>query len=108
MALRSQTYGYLRNPLIIGYYSFIDPGRIKGWVGWPIADSLLSVVTCPTVGRAQDRDSSPAKMDDLPPLCYAAKHGHITQWKWTQFNMQWNAGLTEDSSSWSPIAKRHS
>jgi len=45
--------------LITAYYSSINPEGMKGWVGlvgWPIADGLPSAT-----GRAQDRESLPAR-----------------------------------------------
>ena len=50
--------------LIAAYYSFIDPERLKGWVGlvgWPIADGSPTCGHSLTVGGAQDRESSPVK-----------------------------------------------
>jgi len=26
------------------YYSFIDPGRMKGWVGWPVAGRFTHIM----------------------------------------------------------------
>ena len=50
--------------LIASYCSFIDPERMKGWVGW-LADLQRTVYphSChpSTAGRAQDRVSSPTK-----------------------------------------------
>ena len=49
------------------YYSLIDPGRMKGWVGlvgWPVADGLPTIPHSghpSAAGRAQDRVSLPAK-----------------------------------------------
>ena len=53
----------------MGYYSFIDPGRMKAWVGlvgWFLPDKFVhKVVTYSAVSSAQDRNSSPFKTDDL-------------------------------------------
>ena len=54
---------------IPAYYSFIDPERMKGWVGlvgWFVADGLVyphywSPISCRSTGRAQYRESSPAR-----------------------------------------------
>jgi len=50
---------------ISDHCSFIDPKRMKGWaglVGWPVADGLPKVIAhASAAGRAQDRESSPAK-----------------------------------------------
>ena len=56
---------YLRNPSLMGYYSFNRPRR-DGWLSWPcwLTDSgrfTHKVVTRPTVSLAQDRESSPAR-----------------------------------------------
>ena len=42
------------------YYSFIDPGRMKGWVGlvgWPVADGLPHNGHPSAAGRAQDKST---------------------------------------------------
>jgi len=56
------------------YYSFIDPGRMKGWVGlvgWPVVDGLptqWSPVGCrPSAGQGQFAGQRPA----FCQLCYA-------------------------------------
>ena len=49
--------------LIPAYFSFIDPVRMKGWVGlvgWRVADGLPSGHPS-AAGRAQDRESSPVR-----------------------------------------------
>ena len=48
--------------LIAAHYSFIDPQRMKGWVGlvgWPIADSLSGHPSA--TGRAQDGERTLAR-----------------------------------------------
>ena len=45
-----------------GRYSFINPGRMKGWVGlvsWPIADVIHGHTS--TTDRAEARESSPVR-----------------------------------------------
>ena len=53
-----------RHP-IAAYYSSIDLEGMKGWVGsvgWPIAERFTHISCHPSAtGRAQDRESSPAK-----------------------------------------------
>jgi len=52
-----------RHP-IAACYLFINPKGMKGWVGlvgWPIADGLPTSGHTSATGRAQDRESSPAK-----------------------------------------------
>jgi len=49
---------------IPAYYSFIDPKRMKGWVGlvgWPVADGLPTIVVTHHASRVWDRGSSPAR-----------------------------------------------
>jgi len=52
------------------YCSFIDPERMKGWVGlvgWPYSGRLTHISGHPSAtGRAWDRESSPVK---VLPLC---------------------------------------
>jgi len=73
----------------MGYYSFIDPGRMKGWVGlvsWPIADSLpakwspVQLLVRRRTGKVRQRSIS------FLPLCYV-------EWKSlnsTQSLVRWN------------------
>jgi len=63
-----------RHP-IAAYYSFIDPKRMKGWVGvvgWPIADGLPTSDQPSATGRALDSESRPET--NVLPL------DHATSW----------------------------
>ena len=53
------TYDNVR--LIAAYYSSIDPERMKGWVGWPIADSLPITQAITRHLEVVTRESSPVK-----------------------------------------------
>ena len=57
--------------LIPADYSFIDPERMKGWVGWPIADGLPTLVVTHQlqVERRTGKVSRPEI--DVLPLCHA-------------------------------------
>ena len=49
---------------IAAYFSFIDPERMKGWVGlvgWPVADGFHLSGHPSATGRAQDSESTPPK-----------------------------------------------
>ena len=63
---------YLRNPSLMGYYSFNRPRR-DGWLSWPcwLTNSgrfTHTVVTQLTVNLAQDRKSSPDKTGGLTTM----------------------------------------
>jgi len=50
--------------LIPAYYSFINPERMKGWVGlvgWPVADGLLTLVVTHQLQVERRTKSSPVK-----------------------------------------------
>ena len=72
--VQRQTYGYLRNPSLMDYYSFNQPRR-DGWLSWPcwLTDSgrfTHKVVTRPAVSLAQDRESSPARTGGLTTMLH--------------------------------------
>jgi len=63
---------YLRNPSLMGYYSFNRPRR-DGWLSWPCwltgsGRFTHKVVTRPAVSLAQDRESSPARTGGLTTM----------------------------------------
>ena len=82
--------------LIAAHYSFIDPERMKGWVGlvgWAPADGLPTIPHSGyplAEGRAQDRVSSPAE-DRRSANC-------ATQPTQVLFILRWKL---EISSNWS-------
>jgi len=60
--------------LIPAYFSFIDPERMKGWVGlvgWPIADGLPTLVV--TYQLQVERKTGKVRQSetDVLPLCHA-------------------------------------
>ena len=71
----SQLVGlHLRNPSLMGYYSFNRPRR-DGWLSWPcwLTDSgrfTHKVVTRPAISLAQDRESSPARSGVLTTILH--------------------------------------
>jgi len=61
--------------LIPTYYSFIDPERMKGWVGlvgWPIADGLPTLVVRHQLQVERRTGKVRQSETDVLPLCYAA------------------------------------
>ena len=54
---------------------FIDPGRMKGWVGWPVADGLPTLVV--THQLQVDRRTGKVRRPetDILPLCHATNRG---------------------------------
>ena len=80
-----QACGYLRSfhqmalpvngstHLIPAYYSFIDPVRMKGWVGlvgWPVADGLPTLVVTHQLQVARRIGKVRQSETDVLPLCY--------------------------------------
>jgi len=71
------------------YYSFVDPGGMKSWVGlvgWPIRDGFLHISGHPSaIGWARAGKVHRPKNDVLP-LCHATKvvcpfeNGHPSQY----------------------------
>jgi len=58
------------------HYSFIDPKRMKGWVGlvgWPVADSLPIIVVTHQL-QVWDRESLPARDDLIDELPVEKRH----------------------------------
>ena len=59
--------------LISAYYSFIDPERMKGWVGlvgWPIADGLPTLVVTHQL-QVERRTAKVRRSEtDVLPLCH--------------------------------------
>jgi len=69
--------------LIAAYYSFIDPERIKGWVGlvsWPTADSL-PIGYPSAAGPVHASESSPVRdrYSTTEPHC-VLKHLDLADW----------------------------
>jgi len=56
------------------YYSFIDPERMKGWVGlvgWPVADGLSTIVVTHQL-QVECRTGKVCRPEtDVLPLCHA-------------------------------------
>ena len=70
--MQHQTYGYLRNPSLMDYYSFNRPRR-DGWLSWPCwltgsGRFTHKVVTRPAISLARDRESSPARTGSLTTM----------------------------------------
>ena len=57
--------------LIPAYYSFINPERTKGWVGWPVADGLPTLVVTHQL-QVERRTGKVCRPEtDVLPLCHA-------------------------------------
>ena len=59
--------------LIPAYYSFIDPERMKGWVGlvgWPVADGLPTLVVTHQLQVKRRTGKVRRPETDVLPLCY--------------------------------------
>ena len=59
---------------IPAYYSFIDHGRMKGWVGlvgWPVADGLPTTVVTHQLQVERGTRKVHQLETDVLPLCYA-------------------------------------
>jgi len=53
------------------YYSFIYPQRMKGWVGWPVADGLTTIVVTHQL-QVEHRTGKVCRPEtDVLPLCNA-------------------------------------
>ena len=60
--------------LIPAYYSFIDPERMKGWVGlvgWPVADGLPTLVVTHQLQVERRTGKVRQSETDALPLCHA-------------------------------------
>ena len=57
--------------LIPAYYSFIDPERMKGWVGWPVADGLPTLVVTHQLQVERRTGKVRQSETDVLPLCHA-------------------------------------
>ena len=60
--------------LIPAYYSFIDPERMKGWVGlvgWPVADGLPTLVVTHQLQVERRTGKVRPPETDVLPLCHA-------------------------------------
>ena len=90
--------------LISAYYSFIDPERMKGWVGlvgWPVADGLPTLVV--THQLQVERRTGKVRQSEthVLPLC------HATDFNWC-LNIQPNpskiqANVTDNCRDFSTI-----
>ena len=60
--------------LIPAYYSFIDPERMKGWVGlvgWPVADGLPTLMVTHQLQVERRTGQVCQSETDVLPLCHA-------------------------------------
>ena len=77
--------------LIPAYYSFIDPERMKGWVGlvgWPVADGLPTLVVTHQLQVERMTGKVRQSETDALPLCYATtsardEKGANRDWEFT-------------------------
>jgi len=73
---------------IPAYYSFIDPERMKGWVGlvgWPVADGLPTVVVTHQLLVERRTGKVHRPENDVLPLCHATSvmvRGLWLTWLW--------------------------
>jgi len=93
-----------RHP-IAAYYSFIDPKRMKGWVGlvgWPIADGLPTCGHPSATGSAQDKESSPAKdrHSTIVPCDQQKKMPEFSSTAPSPYHHIWLVTFTQSSSIW--------
>ena len=68
--------------LIPAYYSFIDPERMKGWVGlvgWPVADGLPTLVVTHQLQVERRTGKVRQSETDVLPLCHATA-SHLWFW----------------------------
>ena len=59
--------------LIPAYYSFIDPERMKGWVGWPVADGLPTLVVTHQLQVERRTGKVRRPETDVLPLSHATR-----------------------------------
>ena len=90
--------------LIPAYYSFIDPERMKGWVGlvgWPVADVLPTLVVTHQL-QVEHRTGKVCQSEtDVLPLC------HATNWLSYVFlpSVLWRCWLGGRKGIW-PVKNR--
>ena len=63
--------------LIPAYYSFIDPERMKGWVGllgWPVADGLPTLVVTHQLQVERRTGKVRQSETDVLPLCHTTNY----------------------------------
>ena len=91
--------------LIPAYYSFIDPEKMKGWVGlvgWLVADGLPTLVVTSAAGRAQDRESSPVRdrrSTTVPRHQLNSTQPNFTLLYFTLCSGDWRTHRSRDSGS---------
>jgi len=69
--------------MIPAYYSFIDPERIKGWVGlvgWPVAVSLPALVVTHQLQVERRTGKVRQSETDVLPLCHATNYVRSGCW----------------------------
>ena len=66
--------------LIPAYFSFIDPERMKGWIGvvvWPVADGLPTLVVTHQLQVERRTGKVRQSETDVLPLCHATNGSHL-------------------------------
>ena len=84
--------------LIPAYYSFINPERMKGWVGlvdWPVADRLPTSTLVVTHQLQVERRAGKVRQSetDVLPLCHATNFCSLTRsmkWSFGGSGAEWN------------------
>ena len=92
--------------LITAYYSFIDPERMKGWVGlvgWPVADGLPTLVVTHQLQVERRTGKVRRPETDVLPLCHAT----TTTCTHTGYNSFFTLTLTLTATSWSTSHIHH-